>query len=66
MKKLINIPDEIHQWYEEQSNSMAMPISALINFALKNYIDQQKAVVGIEQVIKELQEFKKISLEKDS
>lgn len=63
MRKTMIIPDEIHDWYVENSKKMAMPTSALINFALKNYIDQQKAVSGIEQVVQELQELKKAALE---
>lgn len=61
----MEIPDFIHDWYLENSKKLAMPTSALINFALKTYIDQQKAAVNIEEVIKEIEDLKKLPIEKE-
>lgn len=59
MRKNLDIPNDIHDWYQSNAKEMSMPTSALIIFALKTYIDQQKSLVNIDDVLKELREIKK-------
>ncbi|MCG1026294.1 hypothetical protein [Dehalobacter sp.] len=58
MRKTIEIPEDIHDWYVKTAKEMAMPTSALMVFGLKNYIDQQKSLVNIEDVMRQLKELK--------
>lgn len=59
MRKTFEIPDDIHDWYVENAKSLAMPASALMVFALKNYIDQQKSLISIGDVVQELKKANK-------
>ena len=58
MKKTIEVPEDIHDWFLKTAREMAMPTSALMIFALKNYMDQQKSLVNIDDVLKELKDIK--------
>lgn len=63
MKKTMIIPDEIHDWYVVTSKEYGMNTQSLMNFALKNFIDQQKTIVTADTLIKKLNEMQQQAIE---
>lgn len=61
MRKNIMMSDEISSWYEQQAKEMGINQSSLMVMALKQYIDQQRALKemsGLPELIKKLQDLK--------
>lgn len=59
MKKTMIIPDEIHDWYVMNCKDFGMNTQSLLNFALKNFIDQQKTIASADALAKKVNELQK-------
>ncbi|NLM67452.1 MAG: hypothetical protein GX180_09815 [Enterococcus sp.] len=57
--KTISMPEDVFKWYDDNSRKIGMNATAYINFALKTFIDQQKALVSMEKVLLKLDELQK-------
>lgn len=55
----IRISSETKTFFEELSKEVGAPQSALMAIALKEYIDQKKAIKELPAIIKKLEEIKK-------
>lgn len=55
----IKISNETKTFFEELSKEVGAPQSALMAIALKEYIDQKKAIKELPAIIKKLEEIKK-------
>ena len=55
----IGISSEIKKSFENLSKEVGAPQSALMAIALKEYIDQKKAIEELPGIIKKLEEIKK-------
>lgn len=62
-RKNISFPDDLHDWYEEKAKEIGMSTQSYMLFALKNFIDQQKAISTMDTIINKLDELKKEALE---
>ena len=54
----IGISSEIKKFFENLSKEVGAPQSALMAIALKEYIDQKKAIEELPGIIKKLEELK--------
>lgn len=54
MRKTINIPDHIHDWYENKAKELNIPTSAMMIIALNDYIKQDFAIVSMPGMIDEM------------
>lgn len=55
----IRISSETKKFFEDMSKEVGAPQSALMAIALKEYIDQKKAIKELPSLIKKLEEIKK-------
>lgn len=49
------ISDSANEWLDKKSIEMAVSKSALINFAIENYIKENEVVQGLPKILKELE-----------
>jgi len=54
MKKNLNIPDDMHQWYEEKAKSLNIPTTAIMIIALNDYMRQDSALKTMNDVMFEV------------
>jgi hypothetical protein len=60
MRKTINIPDQIHNWYEKKAKELNIPTSAMMIIALNDYIKQDYAIVSMPGMIEEMKRIKEV------
>lgn len=60
MRKTINIPDQIHDWYENKAKELSIPTSAMMIIALNDYIKQDYAIVSMPGMIDEMKRLKEV------
>lgn len=59
MKRVnVNIPDELHQWFKDESARTGLTVNALMQVALNNYYKEQSVLPLIPQMMKELEKLK--------
>jgi hypothetical protein len=58
MRKTINIPDQIHDWYESKAKELNIPTSAMIIIALNDYMKQDFAIISMPGIIDEMKKMK--------
>lgn len=59
-RKNINMSDEIAKWYEDKATELGVTQTALMTIALKNYIDQEKALDMMGKFEKMINDVRKI------
>jgi hypothetical protein len=60
MRKTINIPDQIHYWYEKKAKELNISTSAMMIIALNDYIKQDYAIVTMPDMIEEIKRIKEV------
>jgi len=51
MKKNLNIPDYIHDWYENRANELNIPTSSIMIIALNEYMKQEGALKTLDGML---------------
>ena len=54
MRKTMNIPDRMHDWYENKANELNIPTSAIMIMALNEYMKQDDAIKTMPNIIDEM------------
>lgn len=49
------ISDRVNEWLDKKAEEMAISKSALVAFAIENYMKEEEVVKGLPQVLKELE-----------
>jgi hypothetical protein len=60
MRKTINIPDQIHDWFESRAKELNISTSAMMIIALNDYIKQDYAIVSMPGMIEEMKRIKEV------
>lgn len=60
IRKNIQMSEEVAKWYEERSKEMGVSQSALMTIALKQYLDQDKAMNVMSKFEKMINDVKKL------
>lgn len=59
MKRVnVTLPDELHQWFKQESARTGLTVNALMQVALNNYYKEQSVLPLIPQLARELVERK--------
>jgi len=54
MKKTMNIPDHIHDWYENKAKELNIATSAIMIIALNDYMRQEGAIKTLDGMLTEM------------
>jgi predicted DNA-binding protein len=55
----VTLPDELHQWFKNESKRTGMTVNALMQTALNNYYNQQVIIPNIPEMMEMFKEQKR-------
>ncbi|NLK81014.1 MAG: hypothetical protein GX277_02295 [Bacteroidales bacterium] len=59
MRKTLNIPDNIHDWFENRAKELNISTSAMMIIALNEYVKQEGALKTLDGVLTAMKSDKK-------